>query len=142
MTMSIADLPTFNALLNASSGLLLLIGHRFIRKGNRQAHKKCMISALGVSVLFLISYLIYHYHHGATPFTGEGVVRPIYFSILISHTLLAMTVVPLALITLSRGLKEKFDKHVKIARWTYPIWLYVSVTGVVIYIMLYHLYPP
>jgi putative membrane protein len=139
--MTVSDLPTLNALLNASSGVLLLIGHRFIRNGNQHAHKRCMLSALGVSAAFLVSYLIYHYHHGATSFIGEGIVRPIYFSILISHTVLAITVVPLALITLSRGLKERFDKHVKIARWTYPIWLYVSVTGVVIYIMLYHLYP-
>lgn len=139
--MTISDLPTLNAVLNASSGVLLLVGHRFIRKGNRQAHRRCMLSALGVSAMFLISYLIYHYHHGATSFTGEGIIRPIYFSILLSHTVLAMTVVPLALITLARGLKEQFDKHARIARWTYPIWLYVSVTGVVIYIMLYHLYP-
>lgn len=99
-----------------------------------------MLLALGVSAAFLVSYLVYHYHHGATSFTGEGIARPIYFSILISHTILAMAVVPLALITLARGLRGQFEKHAKIARWTYPIWLYVSVTGVIIYIMLYHLY--
>jgi putative membrane protein len=137
---TVTDLPTLNALLNASSAVLLLIGHRFIRRGNQQTHKKFMLSALAVSAAFLVSYLVYHYHHGATSFTGEGIVRLIYFSILISHTILAMAVVPLALITLARGLKGQFDKHTKIARWTYPIWLYVSVTGVMIYIMLYHLY--
>jgi len=137
---TVTDLPTLNALLNASSAVLLLIGHRFIRRGNQQTHKKFMLSALAVSAAFLVSYLVYHYHHGATSFTGEGIVRLIYFSILISHTILAMAVVPLALITLARGLKGQFDKHTKIARWTYPIWLYVSVTGVMIYVMLYHLY--
>ena len=138
--MSIADLPTLNAILNATSAILLSVGHRFIKVGNKRAHKRCMISAFGVSMLFFVSYLTYHYHQGATSFKGEGVIRPIYFSILISHTVLAATTVPLAIITLSRCLKETFDKHVRVARWTYPIWLYVSVTGVIIYLMLYHFY--
>jgi len=138
--MTIADLPALNAILNATSALLLSAGHRFIKAGNQRAHKRCMISAFGVSMLFLVSYLIYHYHHGTTSFQGEGAIRPIYYSILISHTILAVTTLPLALITLSRGLKGAFDKHRKIAKWTYPIWLYVSVTGVIIYLMLYHFY--
>ena len=138
--MDITVLPTVNAVLNASSALLLFIGHRFIKRGNKQAHKKCMVSACIVSLLFLISYLTYHYHHGATAFQGQGWVRPIYFTILISHTVLAGSIVPLSIVTLVRGLQEKFELHVKIARWTYPIWLYVSVTGVVIYLMLYHIY--
>ena len=99
-----------------------------------------MVGTFIVSTLFLISYLIYHYHHGTTRFTGEGWIRPVYFAILISHTILAVTIVPLAVITLRRGLKNRIEKHVHIARWTYPIWLYVSVTGVVVYVMLYHLY--
>ena len=139
--MSVADLPAVNAVLNATSALLLSVGHRFIKRGNRNAHKRIMISAFGVSCLFLVSYLTYHSYHGGTPFKGEGVIRPIYFSILISHTILALAVIPLAVVTLTRGLKEKFDKHVKVARWTYPVWLYVSVTGVIIYLMLYHFYP-
>lgn len=138
--MDIAYLPTVNAILNATSAVLLSVGHRFIRRGNMVAHKRCMISAFGASMLFLISYLIYHYHHGTTQFKGEGFIRPVYFSILISHTVLAATIVPLAVITLSRGLKGEFEKHVKLAKWTYPIWLYVSVTGVIIYLMLYHVY--
>ncbi len=134
-------LPTLNAFLNSTSFVLLVIGRRFIKKGNRHAHKKCMISAVLTSVLFLISYLTYHYYHGATRFAGEGWIRPVYFTILTSHTILAAAIVPLVIITLRRGLQEIFDKHKRIARWTYPLWLYVSVTGVVIYIILYHLYP-
>ena len=140
--MGISDLPVVNACLNATSTVLLLIGYRFIRTGRRTAHKRTMLTALGTSSLFLISYLTYHYHVGSVRFTGEGAVRGIYFAILISHTILAATVPPLAIITLVRALRERFDKHRRIARWTLPIWLYVSVTGVVVYVMLYQLYPP
>jgi putative membrane protein len=134
-------LPTLNALLNSTSAVFLLVGHRFIKRGNTQSHKKCMIGAVCTSVLFLISYLTYHYFHGTTRFLGEGWIRPVYFTILTSHTILAAGIVPLVIVTLRRGLKEIFDKHKRIARWTYPLWLYVSVTGVIIYVMLYHLYP-
>lgn len=133
-------LPTLNALLNTTSAVLLTVGHRFIKKGNKQAHKRCMISTFAVSILFLISYLSYHYHHGTTRFTGEGWIRPVYFTILTSHTILAAAIVPLAIISIRRGLKNFVEKHRRIARWTYPIWLYVSITGVIIYVMLYHVF--
>ncbi len=136
-------LPHVNASLNATSALLLTAGYFFIRRKRVTAHKICMVSALVVASLFLISYLTYHYHVGSVRFTGKGWIRPVYFSILISHTVLAATIVPLALVTLRRALKGRFDKHVRIARWTLPLWLYVSVTGVVVYWMLYHLrHPP
>jgi len=138
---SLADLPTLNAILNGTSALLLLIGFLFIQRKKVTAHKICMLAAFATSILFLTSYLTYHYHVGSVRFTGQGWVRPIYFTILISHTLLATTVVPLALITLYRAWKEQFVKHVRIARWTLPIWFYVSVTGVLVYWMLYHLSP-
>ena len=134
-------LPTLNALLNSTSAILLVAGHRFIKKENRQAHKRLMIATFVVSALFLISYLTYHFYHGTTRFTGEGWIRPVYFTILTSHTILAVVIVPLAILTLRRGLRDQIERHVKIARWTYPIWLYVSVTGVIVYLMLYHLYP-
>ena len=130
-------LPAINATLNSVSAFLLLCGYACIRRHKINAHKICMVSALTSSVLFLTSYLIYHSQVGSVEFTGQGWVRPVYFSILISHTILAASVVPLALVTLVRALREKFDRHRKIARWTLPIWLYVSVTGVVIYRMLY-----
>ncbi len=136
--LSISDLPTLNAILNSTSALLLLIGHRLMKKGRITAHKRVMIATFVVSILFLLSYLIYHYHHGSQPFQGRGWIRAVYFAILGSHTLLAVTIVPLAIITLSRGLKGNYDLHLKIAKWTYPIWLYVSVTGVIVYVMLYH----
>lgn len=136
--MSITDLPTLNASLNATSTLLLLAGYAFVRKRNITAHHRCMLGACGTSVVFLVSYLIYHYQHGATPFGGHGWVRPAYFSILISHTALAVAVVPMAAITLHRALRARFDKHRRLARWTLPLWLYVSITGVLIYWMLYH----
>ena len=139
--LAIEDLPTLNAMLNATSAILLTIGYGFIRKGRRMAHKRTMLSAFVVSVFFFISYLIYHSVAGDTPFQGEGWIRPVYFTILISHIILAALIVPLALITLFRALRERFDRHRKIARWTLPIWLYVSVTGVLIYLMLYHWFP-
>lgn len=138
--MDVYILPAVNATLNGISAILLFIGHRFIKTGNRRNHKRMMIAAFSTSILFLVSYLYYHAHVGDVPFKGTGVVRPVYFSILISHILLAAAVVPLAVITLFRGLTSKFDKHKKIARWTYPIWMYVSITGVVVYLMVYQLY--
>jgi len=138
----LADLPPLNAFLNATSAVLLVAGYRFIRQRNVRAHRACMIAAFTVSVLFLLSYLTYHYHVGTTRFPQQGWVRLVYFAILISHTALAALVPFLALITLFRALKEQFLRHKWIARWTLPIWLYVSVTGVVVYLMLYHLYPP
>lgn len=139
--MSVTDLPLVNALLNSTSVVLLLIGFYLIRSGRREPHRKAMLAALAVSTLFLISYLIYHYNVGSVKFTGQGTVRTIYFIILITHTVLAMFVPPLALITLVRALKERFPKHKVIARWTLPIWLYVSITGVIVYLMLYQWFP-
>ncbi len=137
--LTLSDLPTLNATLNGISFAILLTGYYFIRQGKITAHKTCMLSALAASILFLTSYLVYHYNVGSVRFTKEGWIRPVYFTILISHTILAVTVVPLAVVTLYRAWKEKFTKHVKIARWTLPIWLYVSVTGVIIYLMLYRI---
>ncbi|MBA3320139.1 MAG: DUF420 domain-containing protein [Pyrinomonadaceae bacterium] len=134
-------LPHLNATLNATSGLLLVAGFYFIRRRQITAHLTCMISALVVSITFLASYLIYHFQHGATRFAGQGIARPIYFTILISHTILAVAIVPLILLTLRRARRGEFNRHRNIARWTLPLWLYVSVTGVVIYLMLYQLYP-
>ena len=133
-------LPALNASLNAISGVLLVLGHALIRRGLIVLHRACMLAAFVTSTLFLISYLVYHANVGSRPFPGHGLMRPLYFSILISHVSLAASILPLALITLSRGLRGDYDRHVRIARWTYPIWLYVSVTGVVIYLMLYQLF--
>ncbi|HEX9656821.1 MAG TPA: DUF420 domain-containing protein [Bacteroidota bacterium] len=138
--MTFSDLPLLNALLNTATTALLLTGFYFIRKKQVSRHRRFMISALVVSVGFLTSYLVYHFEVGSVRFTGEGISRSIYFIILISHTILAAAVPFLAGITLSRALTKKFDKHRRIARWTLPIWLYVSVTGVVIYLMLYQFY--
>lgn len=134
-------LPHLNAILNSTSAILLLAGFRFIRRGNIPAHRACQVSAVVTSTLFLISYLTYHYYHGATKFPGQGLVRPLYFAILITHTILAVVIVPLILITLYRAARGDFLRHRSIARWTLPLWLYVSVTGVLVYLMLYHLYP-
>ncbi|HEV8385882.1 MAG TPA: DUF420 domain-containing protein [Candidatus Acidoferrales bacterium] len=132
--------PALNAALNAIAAVLLFAGHSFIRRGKMPAHRACMIAAFATSTAFLISYVIYHVRVGSVPFQGHGWIRPVYFFILITHVVLAAAIVPLALVTLSRALREQFDRHRRIARWTYPIWLYVSVTGVVIYVLLYHLY--
>lgn len=129
-------------MLNGTSGLLLILGYRLIRQRKITAHKLCMGSALGTSTLFLISYLAYHYQVGSISFTGHGGIRALYFTILISHTFLAAVIPLLALMTVSLALRGRFDRHVRIARFTLPLWLYVSVTGVIIYFMLYHLYPP
>jgi len=138
---AVSDLPAVNASLNATSAALLTLGFYFIRRKRVTAHKTCMVSAFCVSTVFLVCYIIYHIYHGATKFAGEGFVRPVYFFILITHTILATAVVPLVLVTLYRALRGQFEKHKRVARWTWPIWLYVSVTGVVVYWMLYHLYP-
>lgn len=134
---SVSDLPSLNAALNSLSAVFLFAGYLLIRAKNRDAHRACMLAAFACSILFLISYLVYHFQVGSVGFKGQGWFRPVYFTILITHTILATAVVPLALITLVRALAEKFDAHRRIARWTFPIWLYVSVTGVVIYLMLY-----
>jgi len=139
--MGVHDLPLLNAILNASSALCLIAGYYFIRRREVRNHRSCMIAAFVCSALFLTSYIVYHANVGSVRFTGEGSVRVLYFMILISHTVLAAAVPPLAIITLWRGLLARFEKHRKIARWTLPIWLYVSVTGVVIYMMLYRLFP-
>lgn len=139
--LSISDLPTVNAVLNGISALLLIAGYLCIRQRLIPAHRLCMSLAFGTSALFLISYLIYHSSHGTTRFTGQGWVRPAYFLLLTSHTILATGIVPLAVTTLSRAWKGQFDRHRRIARWTFPIWLYVSITGVAVYWMLYRLYP-
>ena len=129
--------PVINASLNGTSAVLLVAAHSFIKRGQMAAHRALMLAAVATSSLFLISYLYYHWHVGSVRFQGHGLSRPVYFTILISHTILAATIVPLVVITLSRALRERFDAHRAIARWTYPLWLYVSVTGVVIYFMLY-----
>jgi len=136
--LTIADLPAVNASLNAVAAVLLLFGYREIRRGRMARHRALMIAACAASTLFLISYVTYHAHAGSRPFTGHGPVRLVYFVILISHVILAAAILPLALITLVRALRERFDRHRAIARWTLPIWLYVSVTGVAVYLMLYH----
>jgi uncharacterized membrane protein YozB (DUF420 family) len=136
---TIADLPTLNATLNATAAILLAIGWVLIRRRRVRAHRAVMLAAFGVSTLFLISYVIYHANAGSRPFPGQGAIRGVYFFILITHIVLAAAIVPMALLTLSRGLREQFDRHVPLARWTLPIWLYVSVTGVVVYLMLYRI---
>jgi putative membrane protein len=136
---SAAELPTVNAALNSLSGAFLTLGFIFIKSKNIKAHKACMLAAFASSSLFLISYLVYHYQVGSVPFKGQGAIRTLYFTILLTHTILAVVVVPLALITLFRALKENFPAHRRIARWTFPIWLYVSITGVLVYVMLYRL---
>jgi len=139
MQISPTFFPALNAFLNGSSAVLIGTGYYFIKNGRRDAHKRMMIAGFVTSTLFLISYLYYHLvlRAGVTRFQGQGIWRPVYFSILISHTVLAVVVVPFILVTLYRGLKSKFARHRAIARYTFPIWMYVSVTGVVIYVMLY-----
>jgi len=134
--------PVINATLNGTSAVLIATGRGLIRRGHVAAHRAFMIAAVVSSTAFLACYVWYHAHAGvgSVRFQGQGMVRPVYFAILISHTLLAVVVVPLVIITLVRALRARFDRHRAIARWTYPIWLYVSVTGVVIYVMLYHIY--
>jgi uncharacterized membrane protein YozB (DUF420 family) len=134
-------LPHINACLNGTSAILLFAGFSFIRWGKVAAHRACQISALVVSTLFLVSYLTYHYYHGTTRFQGSGLARPIYFTILTSHTILAIVIVPLIAITFVRAFRLDFVRHRKIARITLPLWFYVSITGVIVYLMLYQIYP-
>ena len=136
------SLAPLNSILNAIAAVLLMAGYIFIRTRRVRAHRVCMVSAFAVSTAFFISYLTYHYHVGDVRFQGHGIVRPIYFTILITHITLALTIVPLALITLSRALRGNFSQHRRIARWTWPIWMYVSVTGVIVYLMCYRMYRP
>ena len=135
--MTIHDLPAINASLNALSTVFLASGYALVRARRIAQHRACMLAALTTSALFLVCYIVYHAQVGSVRFTRQGVVRPVYFTILITHVTLAATVLPLALITAARGLKGRYPQHVRIARWTFPIWLYVSVTGVLVYVLLY-----
>jgi len=138
--MDYALFPAVNATLNGTSAVLIATGRTLIRRGQVVAHRACMIAAVVSSSLFLVSYVYYHAHVGSVHFKGQGWVRSVYFSILLTHTVLAAVIVPLVIVTLARGLRGVFDRHRAVARWTFPLWLYVSVTGVVIYLMLYRLY--
>jgi len=137
--LSLRDLPTLNAFLNATSALFLLAGFMLIKSGRRDAHRLAMLGALACSALFLTSYLVYHFNVGSVPFKGRGPLRALYFTILLTHTILAVAILPLIVVTLSRALRARFDEHRRIARITLPLWAYVSVTGVVVYMMLYRL---
>lgn len=135
--MSVHDLPAVNASLNAISGVLLVVAYALIRQRKIEQHRKVMLAAFATSALFLVCYVVYHAQVGSVRFTRQGFVRPLYFTILITHVTLAALVLPMAIVTLSRGLKARYPQHRKIARWTFPIWLYVSVTGVLVYVLLY-----
>jgi uncharacterized membrane protein YozB (DUF420 family) len=137
--MTVSDLPAVNATLNATAAVLLSIGWILIKRGRWTAHRAVMIAAFCTSILFLISYVTYHAQVGSVRFNKTGAIRTVYFTILLTHITLAVVIVPMALVTLSRGLSKRFDRHRAIARWTLPLWMYVSVTGVVVYYMLYHL---
>lgn len=139
--MSFSDLPAVNATLNGLSAACLTAGYIFIRRKNQTAHRNCMVTAVILSVLFLACYLTYHFKAGRTVFKDPEWFRPIYLTLLLTHTVLAVTIVPMIIITLSRALRERFDAHKKIARWTWPLWMYVSVTGVIIYLLLYQIFP-
>jgi uncharacterized membrane protein YozB (DUF420 family) len=138
--MQISDLPTVNATLNALSAICLTAGYVFIRRGDRVNHMRAMLAALGTSALFLVSYVIYHANIGSRPFPGQGAIRVVYLTILFTHIVLAAVILPMALLTATHALRTRFDRHKRIARWTLPLWMYVSVTGVVIYVMLYRMY--
>jgi len=142
MTATLRSLPALNAVLNATSAVLVILAYRAIRRLNIETHRALMLSAAATSSVFLVSYITYHAQVGSVRFTAQGLPRAIYFTILLSHTILAVATVPLVLRTLYLGLKRRDDRHRRIARWTLPIWLYVSVTGVIVYLMLYQLYPP
>lgn len=137
--MSVTDLPALNATLNGISFVFLVTGYVFIRRGQWQRHRACMIAALVMSALFLTSYVVYHLQVGSVPFRKTGWIRTVYFAVLIPHVILAAAIVPLILITVSRALSRRFDKHRRIARITLPLWLYVSITGVIVYLMLYQM---
>ncbi|MBM3833240.1 MAG: DUF420 domain-containing protein [Verrucomicrobia bacterium] len=139
--MSLTDLPAVNACLNTLSTIFLSAGYFFIRRKRPIAHRNCMVSAFATSTLFLISYLVYHYNAGRTVFREPQWFRPIYLTILLTHTVLAVAIVPMILMTLHRAIKQRFELHKRIARWTWPLWMYVSVTGVIIYLLLYQIYP-
>ena len=132
-------LPAVNATLNATSGVFLLVGYILVRRRQINAHRNAMLAAFVSSTLFLISYLVYHAHTGSRPFTGLGALRYVYFAILISHVILAAVILPMAIATLSRGLRGRYEDHKRIAKWTFPTWMYVSVTGVIVYMMLYQM---
>ncbi len=132
--------PALNATLNGASAVLIMTGRALIARKQIRLHRACMIAAVATSSVFLACYLYYHAHVGSVHFPGQGWVRPVYFTILISHTTLAAAVVPLVMLSLSYGLRSRFDRHRKISRWTFPVWLYVSITGVIVYIMLYQIY--
>ena len=138
--MTVSDLPALNASLNATCFVLLTTGYVLIRRGRVAQHRAVMIAAFCTSVVSLISYLTYHAQIGSKHFSGQGTIRIVYFAILLTHTVLAVVIVPMALVTLSRGLKRRDDRHRAIARWTLPLWMYVSITGVIVYLMLYRLY--
>jgi putative membrane protein len=137
--MTVTDLPALNATLNAIAFVFLLAGYLFIRRGQRDTHRLCMIAALVMSALFLTSYVIYHFNVGSVPFKRTGWIRTVYFAVLIPHVILAAAIVPLVAITVSRALSKRFDRHRVIARWTLPLWMYVSITGVMVYVMLYQM---
>lgn len=136
--MEVTDLPALNAGLNLFATVLLALGYVFIRRGERERHKVAMLAACVTSTAFLTSYLIYHWHVGSVPFTGQGWIRPVYFAILISHIVLAAVILPLATVTVAMAWRGNLDRHRRIAKWTWPLWMYVSVTGIVIYLALYH----
>ncbi len=140
--MTTADLPAVNATLNALAGLALTAGYYFIRRKDVRRHKFCMLTAFGISTVFLICYVTYHALHGSKSFAHSGSIRVVYFGILISHVVLAAAVPPLAILTLIAGLRDRIERHRRLARWTWPIWMYVSVTGVLVYFMLYRWFPP
>jgi len=137
--MSLTDLPAVNATLNAISFVFLVTGYVFIKRRRRDAHRNCMVAALVTSALFLTSYVIYHFNVGSVPFQKTGWIRAVYFAVLIPHVILAAAIVPLVLVTVSRAWSKRFDQHRRIARWTLPLWLYVSITGVIVYLMLYQM---
>ena len=137
--MTLRDLPAINAALNTASALLILTGYRFIRARNVVAHRACMLAAVITSTVFLVSYVVYHAGVGSVPFRRIGWIRTVYFSVLLTHTILAATVPPLVFVTVLRAWRGRFEAHARLARWTFPIWLYVSVTGVVVYVMLYRI---
>lgn len=138
--MGVADLPALNATLNAVSATLLILGYFFIRRREINRHKVAMFSACVTSTLFLVSYLVYHYHVGSKPFPGQGWVRTFYYTVLISHVILAAAILPMAIATVTLAWKERFQAHRRLARWTLPLWLYVSLTGIVVYLMIYQFY--
>jgi uncharacterized membrane protein YozB (DUF420 family) len=135
-----STLPAVNATLNATSGIFLFTGYLLIKKRQINAHRNAMLAAFASSMLFLTSYLVYHYHTGSRPFPGTGTIRLVYFVILVSHVLLAIAILPLAISTLTKGLRGQYTRHKRVAKWTFPLWMYVSVTGVVVYVMLYQMY--